>query len=216
MRRLLSLAFVLALVLAGAAVAARGDPQERLTPADQARAKAMLVRPADLPGYRALPPAADTGGFYCPALDASALTLTGKANGPRFVLDLVIAASSAEVWESQADATAAWRKATSSAGVACARTVLRREFARQGARLHSLREVRFPRVATRTVAYRVTFTSTTPQGAVPVHMELVALMQSRAHVTLAMSSALVPPPRAVTLRLARTTATRMAKAMRGA
>jgi hypothetical protein len=216
MRRLLTLAFVLALVLAGAALAARGDPQKRITPADQARAKAMLLRPSDLPGYQVLPPAADTGGFYCPALDASSLTLTGEATGRRFAIDFVIAASSAEVWESMADARAAWTKATNAAGVACARTVLRREFAKQGARLDSLREVPFSRVAQRTVAYRVVFTSRTPQGDVPVHLELVALMHSRAHVTLAMSSALVPPSRAAMLRLARTTAKRMAKAMRGA
>jgi hypothetical protein len=221
MRRLLPRALVvvvvvLVLVAAGAALAARGDPQKRITPADQARARAMLLRPADLPAYRVLPAASDTGDFYCPALDASALTLTGEAAGKRLVLDFVIATSSSEVWESRADAQAAWRKSTNAAGVACARTVLRREFAKQGARLESLRQVPFPRVASRTVAFRVSLLTRTPQGEVPIILELVALMHSRAHATVAVSSALVPPDRPLTLQLARTTAKRMARAMRGA
>jgi hypothetical protein len=51
---------------------------------------------------------------------------------------------------------------------------------------------------------------------VKVVIDLVVLMHSRAQVPLFFGSALVPVPRADQLRLARLTASRMAKAMRGA
>jgi hypothetical protein len=48
MTRIVTLRLAVVLVATGSALAARGDPQKRITPADQARAKAMLLRAADL------------------------------------------------------------------------------------------------------------------------------------------------------------------------
>jgi hypothetical protein len=216
MRRPAVVAVALALVAAGSALAAKGDPQKRITPADQARAKAMLVRASDLPGFTVGPPQRDSGDLYCAALDASDLTLTGQAASRQFILQIVSTGSSSEVYESLRDADAAWRRSTSAAGVRCAKTVLGREFAKQGARLQSLRKVAFPRVATRTVAYRVTFAVAAAQGDVPLTVDLVALMHSRAHSSIVVASVLAPPDRALELRLARTVSKRMTTAMRGA
>jgi hypothetical protein len=216
MRRSLALALVLVLALVGgaAALAARGDPQKRIAPADQARAKAMLVRPADLPGFRA-GPAGPEGDFYCRALDESDLTLTGHANGRQFALGTVSVGSAAQVYESLADARSAWRRATSPAGVRCARTMLAREFAKRGARLVSLEKTAFPRLAQQTAVFRATLSATTPQGTLTVYVDLVALMHSRAHASVVVGSALVVPTRAEELRLGRVVAKRMATAMRG-
>ncbi len=75
---------VLALVLSGVSLGARGDPKKRITPADQARARAMLLRKSDFSlAFRAGP--ASTGAdFYCAALDESDLTVTGQAESPSF------------------------------------------------------------------------------------------------------------------------------------
>ena len=216
MHRPAVVALAVALVATGSALAARGDPQKRITPADQARAKAMLIRAADLPGYQVGPPQGDSGDFYCAALDASDLTLTGDAVGRRFAVGLMIAASASEVYESRADASAAWRRATGPAGLQCARSLLRRQLAQQGARLISLRTIPFPRLSDRTVAYRATITGLTPQGEVTAYVDVIALMRSRAHTTITVGSALTTPPRSEELHLARTVAKRMASAMRGA
>lgn len=214
-RRHLALVIFASLVLTGASLAARGDPQRQITPADEARAKAMLVRQFDLPGSRAGSPTPDVD-FYCAGLDASDLTLTGDAVGRRFAVGLMIAGSASEVYESRADASDAWRRATGRAGLQCARSLLRRQLAQQGARLISLRPIPFPRLSDRTVAYRATITGRTPQGEITAYVDLIALMRSRAHATITVGSALTTPPRSEELHLARTVAKRMASAMRGA
>jgi hypothetical protein len=213
-RRLLALALIVALAATGAALAARGDPQERITPRDQGRAKAMLVTAADVPGFRPGPAGAG-GDFYCKALDESDLTLTGQAEGRQFALGVVFVGSSSQLYESVADAHASWRRNTSAAGVRCGTTLLRREFARGGARLVSLRKLAFPRVSQRTAAYRARLSVTTSQGVVPLYIDLVGLMHTRAQATVVVGSALVAPARAEELRLARLVAKRMATAMRG-
>jgi hypothetical protein len=215
MRRPILLALVLALVASGAALAAKGDPQKRITRADQARAKAMLVRPADVPGAKVIPAGPDAD-FYCKALDESDLTLTGEATGRQLSVGVVLVGSSSRVYRSTADADASWRRGTSAAGVRCAATLLRREFAKQGARLVSLRKLAFPRVAARTAVFRATLTTTTAQGDIPVYLDLIALMHSRAHASVIVGSALVGPPKVEELRLARLVAKRMTAAMRGA
>ena len=123
--------------------------------------------------------------------------------------------SAAQVYESVADASASWRRATSAPRYDVRDRGPAREFAKQGVDLVSLRKIAFPRVSERSVAYRVTLSATTAQGKVPVYVDLVAMMHSRAQATVVVGSALVPPPKAEELRLARVVAGRMATAMRG-
>ena len=213
MRRLLAVALLATVVCAGVARADHQDPQERLTSTDNARARAVLIRQADLPrGFRAQPASAADPHVSCPrSVSEADLTLTGEAEGKRFALGITSVASSAEVYVSRGDARASWRRATSAAGVGCARTVLQRELGRQGIRVLSLRRIAFPRVSERTVAYRVHLSAGTPQGAVALYLDLVALMHVRAVATVVVGTPLVPPPRADVLRLARVVAGRMAR-----
>ena len=217
LRRLLALVLVLAsLVVSASALATHQDPQKRLTKADNARARAMLVRACGPPG--GFPAAAferrrPAHGLLC-AVGESDLTLTGDAEGQQFALGVGFVSSAAQVYKSAADASASWRRAVSAPGTACAAETLRREFAKQGVDLVSLRKVAFPRLAERSVAYRVTLAATTAQGQVPVYVDLVAMARSRAHATVVVGSALVPPQKAEELRLARIVAGRMAAAMR--
>jgi hypothetical protein len=218
LRRLLAVAVLLGILLAAESVSAsHQDPQKRLTRADNARARAMLVKRADLPpGFVAQRGGSEDPHVDCPpAVSESDLTLTGEADGTQFALGPVLVSSAAQVYRSTADAASSWRRSTSAAGVRCATTLLRQEFAKQRIRLVSLRRVAFPRVSQRTVAYRVRLSASTAQGTIELFVDLVALMHDRAHATVIVGTPLVPPQRADELRFARLVAGRMATAMRG-
>ena len=213
MRRVILVLLALGLLGVGTALAGRGDPQKRIVPADQLRAKAMLVRAADLPGYQAQPGGADSD-FYCKALDESDLTLTGEAKGQQFSQAVALVGSGARVYESRRDADVSWRRGTGAAGVRCAATLVRSEYAKQGVTFVSLQRMAFPRLAERTAALRARLTVTGPQGDVPLILDLLALKQSRAQATIVVGSALVPPDRSQEVRLARLVARRKKAAMR--
>jgi hypothetical protein len=216
LRRLLLVVAVLALMTAGSAVADHLDPKKRITPADQARARAMLLKPADLPaGFRASPPGAGEPHVDCaPSVGEADLTLTGDAEGLQFVRGPVSVNSASQVYESAADAAASWRRGTSAAGTKCLTDLLRREFAKAGIRLVSFRKIAFPRVSERTVAYRISLSLTTPQGDVPVYADVVVLGRGRALAQVFVGAALAVPSRAEELRLVRLVAGRMSRAMR--
>ncbi len=214
--RLVAAVVVVALALgAGTALAAKGDPRKDLTAADNARARSMLVRKADLgPGFTSSPGSPQTVG-YCRALDESDLTLTGEAESPNFARAIVFVSSAAQVYESAADASASWRRATSPAGDRCQQQLLRRGFRAQGVEFTSMRRTPFPKVAPRTVAYRVQLSTTAQGTTVKVFVDYVVLMHSRAQVALFFGSGLAPVPKADQTAIARLTAGRMAVAMRG-
>jgi hypothetical protein len=217
-RRLLGLLLAAALlVAAGDAFATHGDPQEKLTPTDNARARSMLLRKSDLgPGYTSTKPNNAEPHLYCKALDESDLIVTGDAESPQFERGIVFVSSAAQVYESAADAVVSWKRGTSAAGERCARDLLRQGFAKQGVRLVSMRRLAFPRVSSRSIAYRIQLSAESQGVPVSVVLDFVVLMHSRAQAALFFGSALVAVPRADEVRLARVVASRMATAMRGA
>jgi hypothetical protein len=206
-RRVLPLVLTLSMVVTSAALAARGDPQKKLTPADQARAKSMLLRSSDLgPGFAASRDPSESDP-YCRALDESDLTLTGESESPNFKRATILVASFAQIYESVADANASWKRGTSPAGERC----IRDELGRDGT-LVSFRRMSFPRLAQRTIAYRLVGRT---QG-VKFYLDFIVLQQSRAQAGIAFASAVVPIPKAEQVGLARVVAERTIKAMRGA
>jgi hypothetical protein len=215
LRRLLLAFAVLALVASGTAVADHLDPQKRFTAADQARARAMLLKRSDLPGFRGTRVGGEDPHIDCPrAVSEADLTLTGEAEGLQFSQGTASVNSGSQIYESVADATASWRRGTSAAGTRCLTGLLSREFAKQGIRLVSFRKVAFPRVAQRTAAYRITLALRTAQGDVPLYGDVVVLAHSRALAQVFAASALVAPNRSEEIRLARLVAGRMERAMR--
>jgi hypothetical protein len=215
LRRLLACFALLALVASGVALAGRGDPKQRLSAADNARAKSMLVKKADLgAGFVAGPVVRPESDFYCRALDESDLTVTGKAFSPSFRAagGIVSISSYSDVYASRAQARVSWRRGTSAAGQACLRAGARREAERAGLRFVSFRWLSLPRFAEQSVAFRA---SVRQQG-VNAFVDIVALRQSRAFVAITFFSADAPVPTSAVVRLARIIAERMATAMRGA
>jgi len=209
-----ALAALVALLCVGTAVAGpRTDPQKRFTRADQARAKAMLIRKSDLgTDVQTIPASGSDAGIACPALDGSGLTLTGQAQSPTFQGGVEFVSSQSEIYESVADSTTAWRRATSKAADSCVQREFSALFAKQGAQLESFRRIAFPKVAERSIAYRLQITS----AGIRAFVDVVGLKLGRAQSALLLGSALAPLPRATELSLVRTVSSRMTKAMRGA
>jgi hypothetical protein len=211
--KLASVALALALVVTATALAARGAPKERFTPADQARARAMVLRLGDLnPAYAVHLAPVSSGGFYCPALDESDLTLTGSGSSPIFTATGEFVRSIASVFATRADANQSWRRAMSPAGQQCERTALRTELQSSAMRLVSLKRIPFPSRGTRSVAYRALATL---QG-VRFYVDVVSMQVSRAVAGVIYVNALAPPPQGEVRRLTGLVATRAQKAMRGA
>jgi hypothetical protein len=180
-RRLVVVALLLVFVGAGAALAARGDPQKKINPADQARAKAMLLRKADFPPtFKSTPPSGDEFDFYCKALDESDLTLTGEAESPDFTRETASvfwsAASVAQVYATVAQANASWRRETSAAGQKCGAEGFQRLAREEGFQFISYRRISFPSVAPRSAAYRVLGS----ENGVRIYFDVVWMMRSRA------------------------------------
>jgi len=205
----------LLLSVSGVALAGRGDPKRHIAPADQKRARAMLLRRSDLgPGFKRTPPSKDTDS-YCPSDDESHLTLTGDAGAPEWGRSprrgLFYVTSGASVWQSQADARKWWKLSIRPATQRCAAAQLPGK-----SPSFSFHRRSFPRVAQRAFEYRVSDVVRTSLGPIPFFVDLVLLKQSRATVILAFGSAKHAPTLAYEQRLAHIVAKRMQKAMQGA
>jgi len=208
------LATLLALaLLAGVsnALASRGDPVKQLVPADQVRAKAMLVRKSDLGQGFKTSKSSSGDDTYCKALDESDLVLTGDAESPTFTGGVAFVSSGAQVYATRGDANTSWRQGTSAAGEKCVRSTFRDVLAREGGRLVSFHRLAFPHLAERSIAYRAIATS----SGVHVYLDLVMLQRARAQAGLFMGAALSPVPRSDEVQLASVVAGRMATAMGG-
>lgn len=213
MRVALTLALALVLAVAGTALAARGDPDKQIRPADQARAKTMLLRPADFnPAFTARPSSGGSGDFYCAALDESDLTLTGEARSQSFTATTEYVTSTSYVYASRSDSNASWRRGTSAAGEQCLRVGLRGQFQGTGVQLVSFRQLSFPTRGQRSAAYRAIAT----QQGLRLYLDVVAMQVSRAQAAVIYVSALSPPPPSELRRLTGLVAKRAEKAMRGA
>jgi hypothetical protein len=216
MRRLLAVSVLLMLLGAGSALAGGGEPKKKINPADQARARSMLMKNADVgPGYRPLPGANSSRSalnLNCAALDESDLTITGEATSPNFSSGLQTFSSASATYVSVAQANASWRRGTSAAGFKCLTTVFRGLARSTGVRFVSFRKLPFPAVATRTAAYRWQ----SLVNNVRLYADVVLLMRSRAQSAVFFISGIDPLERSEELRLARLISGRMAKAMRGA
>jgi hypothetical protein len=202
---------------AAASVAGKGDPQRAITKADQARAKAMLLRRADFAaGFTATKPGPDAD-LYCAALDESDLTITGDADSPDFTRQasatFLSIQSGATIYRTQAEALTSWRRGTSAAGERCARDVLAKEFRKSGLLVKRLSRVTFPKLAPLTVAYRLVVTGTGQAGTVAAYGDIVVMQRGRAQAGVLVLSLGAPLVRPELVFFARAVARRQAKAM---
>jgi hypothetical protein len=168
-------------LLAGAAHAAQGDPVERHNPADMSKAKAGVLRRADLgAGWTAQPPSGDE---RCRAFhpDQSALVETGQAD-TSFARGPAIVGSDVTIYRTEAQARASWNLNAKLAGMQCALEGLRRSLP-ANATITTLRNARvpYPRLAPRTAAFVLSVRIAVPNGAtVDAYFDAVLLGRGRA------------------------------------
>ena len=190
MRRRLALFAAACLAVPAVALAAAGDPKEAFTPSDQARAKSTLLVRGDLAAgwKRTQTPAQDdlTCASFNP--DLSDLTLTGESetefeHGPSGASLFSYAA----VYETPADAGAAWNRMLKPALSRCFAQVIR-DAVGKGATVTFSKQgrVAFPKVAPRVYALRIACVvgATGSDVKVPVALDLVVLGRGRGEVTL--------------------------------
>ena len=143
----------------------------------------MLLRRGDLgKGFKRIKFSQSDSNPYCKALDESDLVATGQAESPLFGLDLGVDAqavsSDAQVYKTEAQNAASWRRGTSAAGAKCLEVELR-QFPPPDFTFVSFRRLAFPRVAPQVAAYRVTWSRKDLKD-LPLTLDLVALRNGRA------------------------------------
>jgi len=150
-----------ALLLVPPALGADGEPRKALTAKGQAIAQAVVLKKSDLSAGFVGHPATDDPlpkGARCDSVDESDLTVTGDANSPNFSRDAVGIAvgSSASVYRSDRESSAAWRRAGTVAAVRCFADLVRLTSpAPRKVRIVSAKRMPFPQIAPGAIAYRV-------------------------------------------------------------
>jgi hypothetical protein len=208
---------VVVLVAAGTAAADHLEPKRQIRPADQARARAMVLRVSDLPpGYEEERTSGLEPHVTCKVLDESDLTLTGEARSPYWSHEYRVVSSGAVLYRTAAQSARAWATSTSPAGLRCLRDAFAKSLAPGQTLRATLEKLAIPRITERTVSYRITISGDGSTSGPSVRLDFVLLKQGRAQAVLGFIAVLVPPERANEVALARVVGRRMIKAMRGA
>jgi len=209
-------AALLAAVLAGAALA--GDPVERHTPSDTARARAIGFQRTDFPaGWTAKPSTPSTTAHStCKSFDPdeSDLVETAKVDSPEFTgpdgYSQVF--STVSIFQTLAQARASWSRLVRPAMLACFSELITKS-SPPGSTISALAKgaLPFPKTAPRSAAYRLVI-GVAPEGAaasVKLYLDLVLLGANRANVATIMFSPGKPYPAAFEQKLARAIAHRL-------
>jgi hypothetical protein len=162
--RRLAVVAVAALALSGAAVAATGDPQLQLDPADQAWTGSIILNATDVgagwkgSGSAGPMTAADIGASgSCSAPDMSDLVMTGGTYSPDFYRnDGAYVAAGAVSWQTAEQAAANWSRSFQPTVLGC----LARDLQAAGTKqvkvvVTGKRQLAWPTFGERSIAYRI-------------------------------------------------------------
>jgi hypothetical protein len=217
MLRKLTFALLVAAVLAGTALA--GDPRQKHTAADMAKAKSIGFVRSDFPvGWTAKPttPSSGADSSTCKDFDPdqSDLVETGKVDSAEFTAPDGVSqvASSVGVFQTVAQAKTSWGRVVRPAMLQCLSDLIT-QISPKDSTVAELAKgsLAFPKVAPRTAAYRLV-ASVTANGAttsVNLYFDLVLLGSGRANVATIMFSLTKPYPAAFERKLATAIAHRL-------
>jgi hypothetical protein len=216
MRRAL-LALVSVGLLAGSALAAEGDPLERHTAADMAKARSVMLRRADFGrGWTSERVTNPDESLQCTRfrIDESGLVETGEADSPVFSRELAGANSTASVYRTARMAAASWSRGIRPGLAACLAEDAERTLSQPRFRLKTVaaRRVPYARLAPSTAAYRIVFAATDGQPgstSVPFVVDVVFLRDARILAGVSTISVGRPFPPGELRRLASAVARRM-------
>jgi hypothetical protein len=191
MRRSLAALLVLCIAVPAVALAADTDPKKKITAADRAKARSIVLRRADLgPGWKKVPPSPESDAT-CPGFnpDESDLTLSGEAEAD-FEQGLLLIASASEVFATKADALKSWARNDKPAVARCLGYLFQQGQTDKSTKVKivSAGRVAFPKLAPRTAAFKVvarlTITDKGKKTTLPVTIQLLAFGQGRGDVSL--------------------------------
>lgn len=198
---------LLALVCVGAAMGASGEPQKKHTPLDMAKARTVVLRVSDLgAGWKASRSTTNSGGTpRCKSFqpDESDLTETGTADSPDFQKGFRFVSSAAGVFKSAAQAQASWDRVVKPGLLGCLGSIFNQGASTGKATTKILAKgsLSFPRLAPRTAAYRIKFSTKTQGLTLGGTLDLILLGNGRIDA-LMISVSFGTPPLADEQRLA--------------
>jgi hypothetical protein len=190
--RLLALAVVAvaAVLAAPAAFAAQGEPQEKHTAADNAKARSIVLKLRDLPGTgwtAEKDTSPDDDPLRCAGFnpDLSDLVETGDAESPNFdhKASGSFVSSTGSLFRSEVDANQGFDRVVKPGLIRCLQRVLEGE-STAAAKIAVKRAgvFAFPKVGDESRAYRVQATVTASGQTVPVVLDIVLFRSGRADV----------------------------------
>lgn len=224
-RRLgLTAATLVALVAASAAFAAADprEPQHRFNAVDQAWAHRIILGHDDLgPGDWRVQNLDSSGGdagapSYCKDPDLSGLVLTGQAKNPDFGREDSFEDSDGEVWATEKDAIAAWKKVQAYPFSRCFSAAMKQEFAKgSGIKFSILSSgpFAFAKLAPRQLTYGLRFRMTVGSRKIDGRIDIYVFSRGRADGSVMVAS-LGAPARPIPLSLERRWARLMAQRLK--
>jgi hypothetical protein len=194
------------------AAVAGGGPQTKHVRADQARARAIVLTPADLgAGWKSERSSGSVVRFRCPGFepDESDLVETGHADSAGFFRDDGASVNSgASVYRTAGEAEAGWARTVRPGLVRCLSSLVRG----QTTTVDAAGAIGFPQLATRTAALRVIASFGERRTAGKLVVDLVLLGHDRANAAVLVTSVDQALPAAAERRLASLVARRLARA----
>ena len=195
MRRLAPLLVAL-LAVPALALAADTDPKRKITPADERKASAIVLKRADLAAgwKKTTSPSTDDDDLTCPYYNpkGSDLTLTGDAESEfEQAGGFPSVYSYADLYVTPRDAAAAWARTVKPAAARCFAEYFRKESAKDPSTKVTVVKagaIAFPKVAPRTAAFRIALKLAVTQDGqtqtVPLTLHIVAVGRGRAEAGL--------------------------------
>ena len=195
MRRRVITFLIACLVVPAVALAADTDPQKQINAVDQRKAASIVLKRSDfVAGWKKVPTSPETNADgSCPGYnpDQSDLVLAGELEADFEMSGGIPAVSSiANVYKTKRDAVTAWTRSAKPAFASCFAQLLKREVEKTGGKLAISKSgvIAFPRLAPRTVAYRVGFSVMVTEAgkttAIPFTLHVVVLGNGRGDCAL--------------------------------
>jgi len=213
----LAIALLLAVALAGTAAAANPhDPQKRFTAADQAWARTLLLKRADLAGTGWKSTTSSGNKSTCRSFnpDESKLVETGEQESPEFTRNGGFVTSMAAIFKTEKDAQTGWDLEAKVKILDCLAEGLDQTGTGGTVKIAARGKLAFPHLAPRTAAFYVRLAFNVQGIKFNADLHFVLLGKGRANLammTLSPGKPLTPLPSGIDRKLA----TKLAQRLRG-
>ena len=163
-----------------------------------AKARSVVLRVADFgPGWKSTPSTSGGGSPRCKDFDPdeSDLVETGTADSPEFGLGLRYMTSTAGLYKTSAQAQASWNRVVKPGLLGCLGSIFQKGANTPGVTTKILTKgtLSFPKLASRTAAYRITFSSASQGLTLKGAIDLILLGKGRIDAVMISVSFGTPP-----------------------